>query len=302
MRMIESINVTSGMMTSSSIPETDAPPWESAATYVQGERVRQNHRVYESVQSGNTNHDPSADVTRTWWVDVGATNRWRAFDQLLTPLATLSTGNINYVITLTSRIDSIAMFGLIGSDVRIVTKDGLGVTQYDKTFPLASTRTITGWWDYFFEPFTTTPSLIAWDVPAFTGWTVDITISGAGTRAVGEILLGTNITLGDTLVDTTLGVQDFSIKERDQWGGWQIVERGYSNTVDYRFMIPQDDVGRVRRVIARNRARMCVYSAGPNTDMFGTTVVGFVNLDGLSIPITTNYCFATLSVESLTEE
>lgn len=301
MRMIESIPVTPGMMTSSTVPEDEFPVWQSTETYPLGGKVIQNHRVYESVQAGNVSHNPAADVTRTWWVDIGATNRWRAFDGRLAP-PTSQAETISYVITLNKRIDSVAMFGLLGSTVRIITRNSGGVVQYDETFNLASARLITGWWDYYFQEFQVTPSKIIYDVPAFLGWTIEITIEGGGTLAVGEILLGNNIVLGETLVDTAVGFRDFSLKERDQWGGWEIVERGYSRTVDFRFTLPQDDVDRVYRAILRNRARMCVFSAGPDTDKYGTTVLGFVNEDGLDIPVTTHHCFATLSVEGLTEE
>lgn len=301
MRMIESVPVTPGMLVSSTIPEDDQDPWSGATTYLAGAEVMKGHRVWESVQGGNANRDPETD-DGTWWIDRGATNRWRAFDGKLQPQAGQSS-DVTYVLTLTRRIDAIALFGLTGTEARIVLKDGGGVSQFDETYSLASERQIGGWWDWFFEPFQVVPSLIVREVPGFVGWAVEITISaGSGTRAVGEILLGRSIVLGETLVDTALGFRDFSIKERDQWGGWQITERGYSRTVDFRFSLPQEDVDRVYRAILRNRARMCVFSAGPDTDQFGTTVLGFVNEDGLSIPITTNICFATLSVESLTEE
>ncbi|MBL8560904.1 MAG: hypothetical protein JNN06_01370 [Gemmobacter sp.] len=301
MRLIESIDITPGMLTSSSIAEDDHPAWSSATSYGLGARVIKAHRVWESVQASNLNHDPESDASSTWWVDVGATNRWRAFDSQLAPAVSAST-DIVYVITLNKRIDAIAMFGLIGSSVRLRVLDGASAVQYDQTFELASARQINGWWDWFFAPFELVPSLIINNVPGYLGWRVEITIGGSGSRAVGEILLGRRIELGTSLVGTKVGFRDFSVKERDQWGGWQIVKRGYSRTVDYQFSLPQSDVDRVFRTILRNRARMCVFSAGDDTDEFGLTVLGFVNDDGLSIPVTSPTCFASLSVEGLTEE
>lgn len=301
MRMIESIDVTPGMLTSSSIAEDDHPVWSSATSYGLGARVIKAHRVWESVQASNLNHDPEADTASAWWLDTGATMRWRAFDSQLAAAVTAS-ADIVYVVTLNKRIDAVALFGLLGNSVRVRVLDGASVVQFDQVFDLASSRQIGGWWDWFFAPFTLVPSLVISDVPGYVGWRVEITIRGSGSRAVGEILLGRSIELGTSLVGTKVGFRDFSVKERDQWGGWQIVKRGYSRTIDYQFSLPQADVDRVYRAILRNRARMCVFSAGDSTDQYGTTVLGFVNDDGLSIPVTANLCFASLSVEGLTEE
>lgn len=300
MLMIEPVTVAAGQMTASTIPENDYAAWSGATTYALGARVIKSHRIWESVQGGNLNHDPDLGDA-AWWLDVGATNRWRAFDGQLQPLSTLGS-TIQYTLTLTKKIDAIALFGLVGATVRILIKDGAAVTQYDQTFQLASERIIAGWWDWFFEPFSLVQSLIVQDLPGFVGWSMEITIDGAGTLGVGEILIGKSITLGTALVGTQVGFRSYSIKEVDEWGGFTIVKRGFSRTVDYQFSLDQVDVARVQAAVLRNRDRMCVFSAGEDTEAFGTTVLGFVNSDGLSIPITTNICFATLSVEGLTEE
>lgn len=301
MRMIEPITVTPGMLTSSTVPENDHPAWAVGTTYAQGARVTFDRRIWESVQNGNTGNNPGTDATGGWWVRVEAVNRWRAFDNALTPL-TAQAADITYVLTLTQRVDSVAMFGLIGSSARITIKDTGGATRYDKTFQLASGRVVKDWWDWFFAPFALVPSLIAEKLPGYLGWTLTITIAGTGTRAVGEILIGNTVVLGKSLTGTEAGFRDFSVKEKDQWGNWQVVERGYSSTVDYRFALPDDDVDRVKRTIARNRARLCVFSTGTKSAALGTTILGFINQDGLSIPISGPTCFATLSVEGVTEE
>lgn len=324
MRIIESVTVTPAMMISSSVPENDYPAWSSATTYGLGDRVIHDHAIWESVQPANHNHDPTTDTTNAWWIKFSATNRWRAFDGQLQP-PTSYAGDITYTIALNADIDSVAMFGLVGATARIQVErpvwspadifpnagfwagpfsnaPATSVIDYDQTTQLAGDRIINGWWDYFFAPFSIQPSLVQNDIPGFLGSKLTVTISGSGTQSVGEIIIGVNTRLGDTLVDTALGFRDFSVKERNEWGAWQVVKRGYSKTVEYRFSLTRDDVGRVYRAITRNRARMCVFSAGPGTDNLETTVLGFINEDGLQIPITAQICFATLSVESLTED
>lgn len=300
MRMIERADITPGMMAYSNVPENDAPDWSATTTYQQGDRVIYEHRVYESVQGANAGHTPGAPDSLTWWLDTGATNRWRAFDGTLSPSTTMP-DEVVYRITMTGRMDAVAVFGLIGSSISVVVKDGSGAIVSQSDRPLMTTRTITGWWDYFFAPFSVNPSVVFWDLPLFTGYSVEITILGA-TASVAEIIIGKTIYLGETLTETTMGFRDFSIKERDAWGGWSVVQRGYSRAIDFRFSLPQEDVSRVFAAVTKNRAKMAVFDSGPNAGIVPLTVLGFINEDGISIPITTNICFATLSVEGITEE
>lgn len=302
MRIIESIDVTAGMVASSSVPEDDCDPWSASASYAVDAKVMRSHYIYQAVQAVPAGTDPATDSTATWWSMLSATNMWRPFDQQLSPVTAWSADDIAYSIVLTKKVDAIAMFRLSGLSVRVRVLNGSGAVQYDESFALASSRTVNGWWDYFFAPFETNPSKILTGIPGFVGNTVEITISGSGTKTVGEILLGNLIVLGTSLDGTEPGFTDFSVKTQNDWGDWQITERGYSRTVDYKFTAPKDDVGRILSVVARNRARMCVFDAGEGTEQYGTTILGFIASDGLSAPLTTGISFLTLSVEGLSEE
>ena len=81
MRIIEPYAVTPAMMTDSNVSETEDAPWDSGTTYSSGARVIFDHAIWESVQGSNTGHNPGADTASTWWFRIGATNRWRAFDE-----------------------------------------------------------------------------------------------------------------------------------------------------------------------------------------------------------------------------
>lgn len=300
MWMIERIEISQAMLISSSIPESDYPVWSNAETYSLGERVVSSSRIWESVQDGNYYKTPQSN-SGVWWVDVGATNRWRAFDSSLAPKASAGF-DIYYMLRPSELFDSVAIFGPIGGDVQITIRDLESNIIYDQTLQLAGARDATDWYPYFFAPFPPQESVVVSDLPGVTGAILAVRISGGGQRAVGEIIVGRKVIMGRTLVDTTSGFRDFSTVDRDDWGNQNIVRRGYARTVDYRISIPSDDVRRVSDAVIRNRARICVFSAGDGTDHFGTTVLGVINSDGLSIPITTNVSFATISVDGILED
>ncbi|RLL62804.1 hypothetical protein DYS74_15840, partial [Sinirhodobacter hankyongi] len=114
----------------------------------------------------------------------------------------------------------------------------------------------------------------------------------------GQIVLGRAQVLGETLVDTEIGIEDFSVKERDAFGNFTIVPRPYSDGTKFRFSFPTGDARRIRKILARVRATPAVYYAGDETSQFGTTVYGY--FQNFWIPLTTSVSFGSLEVEGLT--
>ena len=84
MFMIEQIPLGGAELTACSVPETDYPVWSSATAYAIGTRVILTtgvHKVFEAV-AANTNKSPAVEANiGTYWVVVGATNRWKIFDK-----------------------------------------------------------------------------------------------------------------------------------------------------------------------------------------------------------------------------
>jgi hypothetical protein len=90
MKVIKPHVITDLMMLSSSVPETDYPAWASGTTYALGARViRTNvHRVFERLVAGAGTVAPELDTTSPpIWMDVGPTNRWAPFDDVVGTLA-----------------------------------------------------------------------------------------------------------------------------------------------------------------------------------------------------------------------
>ncbi|WP_164880115.1 hypothetical protein [Paenirhodobacter ferrireducens] len=296
MRIIEPIAITDAMLLASNVPETDAPAWDAGASYAVNDQVIRTHAIYKAV-AASTGQDPLADTTSTFWVRLGATNRWRAFDRLISDPVTQE-GDITYSLRPDMLSDAIAFFGLNAASIRVVVTDPVDGVIYDQTRILIDGSAVFDWWSYFFEPITYADQEIVTGVPIYTGVQVDITLASGGTTKVGQIVLGRAQVIGETLVDTEIGIDDFSVKERDAFGNFSIVERAYSDTTRFRFSFPTGDARRIRKILARVRAIPAVYYAGDETGHLGTTVYGF--FQDFSIPLTTNVSFGSLEVEGLT--
>lgn len=296
MRLIEPIVITEAMLLASNVPETDAAAWASGTSYTPGQTVIRSHAVYEAI-TASTGQDPLLDTTGTYWLRLGATNRWKAFDRLISDPVS-QTGDVTYSIKPNTLADAVAFFGLNASSIRVKATDPVDGVIYDVTRSLIDGENVYDGWSYCFEPILYDSQDIFAGVPIYSGVTLDITVTSGGTTQVGQIVIGRDQYLGETLVDTSIGIEDFSIKDRDDFGNAIIVERAYAQTANFRFAFPTDDARRLRGILARVRATPAVYYAGDATSQFGTTIYGFFR--DFSVPLTTTRSFASLEVEGLT--
>ena len=297
MRVVEPIVVTDAELTSSNVPENDFAAWSIATAYTTGQKVIvvSSHRIYEAV-IGNTGNDPVTD-NGTNWLDIGATNRWRVFDKLISDPTTRS-GNIVYTLTPNALSDAVAFFGVDGTSIRVKCTDPVAGVLYDVTRQIIESSAVFDGWSYAFAPITYETQEIFNGLPIYSGVVVEITIASSGTTEVGQIVLGRDQILGETTMGTSIGIEDFSRKDRDAFGNAILVKRAFAQTVDFNFTFPTDGARRVFGVLSRLRATPAVYYADDETSQFGTTLYGFYR--DFSIPLSTSISYATLQVEGLT--
>ena len=263
MKMIVPVAVTSANIMAHSVAPDPESNWSSGLGYTTGNRVIHDAMIYEAVA------DSAAKTpgTGTEWLAVHPIAKLRPFDTKLTTFVGAVDGAIEYEILMPKNGNAIAIFGMSGTSVRIeVPEQG-----FDRTIDLPNQSLIDRWWEWFYGERITTPELILEDVPAYLGTTVTITVTGAG---VSEIVIGNAVSLGETLAGTTVSFRDFSTKEQNTFGDFEVVRRGYSVTIDYSFFVLFDQVRDVQRLVAARRATPTVYYAGPDTDHFGTTTYG----------------------------
>lgn len=296
MNVIEPIIVTDAVLLASSVPETDHPAWSTVATYAPGDRVMvlATHSIYEAV-TASTGQTPVGN-DGTHWLRLGATNRWRAFDQIIGD-AVAHPGDITYSLAPPEIMDAAAFFGLDAAAVTVTVTNALGAVVYSTTVSLVDRTEAVSWFAWFYDPIIYDTEALVVGFPGFPGSTVAISITGAGTTRVGQIVPGRDQSLGRTNTGTSTGIEDFSRKERDEFGRAGILERAFIDRVSFQFSFPPEDARRVKRVLARLRATPAVYYAGDDTTAFGTTVYGFYR--DFDIPLTVGVSFATLEIEGL---
>ncbi len=154
MKIINPITWSASMLTSSTVAETDFTAWSNATAYVAGDKciLTSTHRIYECLVN-HTNAQPDQNLTGDTpkWLDLGATNRHKMFDDKF-GTQTTATDTMTVVITPNLVIDSLALLNMIGDQVTIsCTVSGMG-TIYTKTIPLQTDVGVWDWYTYFLAP------------------------------------------------------------------------------------------------------------------------------------------------------
>jgi hypothetical protein len=128
--------------------------------------------------------------------------------------------------------------------------------------------------------------------------TLRVTLSNAVPRPVACELLavGWRVAVGTTLYGTEAGITDYSRKDRDTFGNVTLIERGYSDTVRYRFAIASDTIAAARQFLASRRALPTGYLGAESA--LATFVFGLYQ--DFAIPIENhNVSVAELTVDSV---
>ena len=306
MRVLIPFTFTDSNLISTSIAEDDYTEWDGTTSYVVGDKVisTTTHRIYEALQD-NTDVDPTTDdADPPFWLDIGATNRWKAFDNKISDPVTVADGvnTIEYELgAFGIPSNSVTLFGLNARTASLVVTDTTDGEVYNKEISLIDNALVNDWFTYFFEPARVKSEAIFESIPPYANANYDITVEDTtdSEPELGQIVLGQEYTLGATNYGTQVSIEDFSRKDRDAFGNAILVERPFAKLIDFDFSINTQETRRTSILLEQIRATPAVYYAGSDTEQFGTTVYGFfrnfsINLEG---PALSN---VTLEVEGLT--
>lgn len=226
------------------------------------------------VHSVNTNYN--VPVTNTaYWLDTGATNRWKMFDGSVQSQTTNPT-SIYTVITTSSFVDTVAFLNTSASSIRVVMTTTDGVV-YDQTKTLSSNLGITDWYSYFYTTIFRQTDVIFEGLPLYASASIAITITNSGTAACGACILGkaTDISYTKKGVEhgARLGIHDYSIKTRDSFGNYTITERAFNRRADYTVFIEGGQVDGIMNLLSSIRAKPTLYIGSGKYS--STAVYGF---------------------------
>jgi hypothetical protein len=295
MKIIKPLGVLPGALTSS-VPEDDYPAWLVGTAYVIGARVMRASRNYE-VLVAHTGRDPAGAATNPpTWLDLGANNRWRMFDDRVSSL-TEQAGSIAVELTPGAVINSIALFNLRGREAVVQLTDPVEGVVYDRAVSLIDAG-VTSMYDWFFAPIGRQTDFVLLDLPAYGTAVLSVTVDNAGdVAAVGHMVMGQQVALGVALYGSGVGITDYSRKTIDEFGQSVILERAFSKRAEFDVKLDTEKAGFVQRLLAGIRAQPVVWVGEASyeaTVLFGYYRDFSISISGPSVSD------ATITVEGLT--
>lgn len=293
--------ITGSGLVYSNVAETDYSVWSSATTYALAARViltsSGTHKIYESLQASNLNHDPL--TSPLWWVEVSPTNRWCAFDTSVSTQTKQST-TINYSVSPGQAVNTVAALNIYGANSLTVTMSSAlaGGTVYTKTVDLTSTPSGSDWWAWFYATRTAPTQAILTDLPSYSDAVISFSFSGGAGLAVGVIMLGRQQAFGVGInYGARVGIQDYSRKEKNDFGDTVLVQRAFAKRANFDMQIAKAEVDSFQNFLSDVRAKPCLWIG--STVYESTTIFGFYKNFDILISYPT-FADCSLELEGLT--
>ena len=297
LRVIKSISMADAMLTATSVQENDHPAWSSGTTYARGDRVimTSTHKIYESLQAGNTGNNPTNSPL--WWVEVSPTNRWKLFDLSNTTQTVVDAADY-YEITPGQAINALALINISGIlTVRVRLTDPRFGLVYDKTADLTFVPSESSWYAWFFEPRTEQNQFVVEDIPSYPNATLRIDVTSSGTAYIGAFIFGSVRSIGlGVQQGVRLGIQDYSRKERNEWGDVVLTQRAFASRVTFQMLVENKQLDNTYRLLTELRATPCLWIG--SSDFNSLSVFGFYNNFDISIAYSV-YSECSIDIEGL---
>jgi hypothetical protein len=298
MKIITPRAITADMLVGCNVPENDYAAWSSSTTYLVGQRCISGHKIYECLIE-HVNADPAANSAgdAPKWIDLGATNRWRMFDNI-NGSATTNATSIAVALT-PGMVDSIALLGVSAASVSISMTDAVDGTVYSSTDSLVVDDDVADWYAYFFADITSKDSVVLTDMPPYANPTVYITVTaGEGeTASVGTLILGKSKYLGETQYSPEIGIVDYSKKTTDDFGNYTVLQRAFSRRFSCDLRVSNTAIRELYSILAAFRATPVVWIGVDASPLL--TVYGFYKTFRIVVPYPTQ-SICTIEIEGLT--
>lgn len=269
--------ITSGSPPGTNVPEDDYAQWSSGTTYAAGDRVIvvSNHTIYESLQAANTNNDPVTETS--WWIQVGPTNRWAAFDTSVSTQTHQST-NITYTLETGIAVNTIAILNLTDAyEINITLtspSSGSPGIVYQETIDLGLTGLFSDWYNWFFGVKQRPTQYIDTSFPAYADGIIEFEIIGGTDLAVGGIAVGQQQRFGRGVrLGARVGIQDYSRKETNEFGETLLVQRAFAKRANFDLFVDKSEVDTLQNYLSALRATPALWIG--STEYESTTVFGF---------------------------
>ena len=279
-------------------------------------------RTYQCV-TGNTGEYPPDD-DGTYWLGLGASNKWKMFDQFVitssysSTAATTGTPSDFEIIINTNKMTELGLFNMNAKDIYVSfstdnsTYTALTQVNYPKEvrllddyYPYTFSRDTKTWTDYLFGEFSWKRDILI-PIPKRSVSYVKVKFSydGVGEYAgCGMCVAGTSYVAGKTQYGAKSGILSYSRKETDSYFGYTYLKKGnYAKIMDIDVMVENAKFNKVFALLAASDGLPVILQG--NNDIDGAInyepflIYGFVRSFDLVLEYPT-YSECTIEFEGL---
>lgn len=299
MKVIKPVPITDVQFVSSNVPETDAPEWNAVVNYAVGDRVIRTatHKAYACIIAGvdSTLPEESVSLASPHWVEEGPTNRWAMFDN---QVSTETVKASPLVIAIKPGIiNSLALINVSGVSVTVEMKyEGEPVYSASRNLDMSE---ITDWYEYFFAGFELISQVVLTGLPPYMNSEITVTIEGTGQVSCGALIAGKAYGIGQIRYEPTVEIQDYSVKQTDEFGTTTFVQRKYAKKLDCALWLENSRINSVFALVAALRAVPSVWIGSDDVRMGILTVFGWYASFSITIPYP-KHSLCTLQIQGLT--
>lgn len=281
-----------------SVDSNDPANWATGA-YVVGDRATYEtttgiHDIYECVAAISGNKPPPEWPLN--WVYVSRVNAHRMYDlsntsQTSYPLL------IDVTITPNTITNVLALFNIQAQSVQVTVDDPTDGIVYDEIISAQSAPSQSTWYNYFFDDITYKKDLIV-NIPSYRSADIQVQINHPTIAKCGTLILGKSVVISDGIHHgASVGIQDYSRKEKDQFGEYNFVRRAYAKRANFTMWIPNESVDATESLLADLSGTPTLYIGDDN--FTSTAILGFYKDFDITIAYAdTSIC--TLQLEGLT--
>lgn len=319
----EPIPLTKDNVTATNIP-VSLPAWATNTLYPIGALVSKDGRSFQSVLEEavsykkdcpkifNVNQNPTLDPpphvpygaedTNTceyrqagmaWWteIDPGVTYVEAMFNHNLLSQAPVD-GNLTITISPGGLYDTVAIFGVRGETATLTADE-----TYFHDLYLWDREIAVDFYDY--GPEVVHSDHVVWllDAPVSGAFTVEVAAL-SGRSAIGNLLVGRRSTFGMTLYNSTVGIVNYSKKDRDVFGNMQLIPRWYQDKVTFLVQAETARAGLVKQLLTQYRNTPCLYVGHDNPERYELQILGLIQDVGMPI-MSSPYSLLELTVEEV---
>lgn len=205
------------------------------------------------------------------WTDYGAINSFAAFDNTLTSQVE---SDVDFTITFEfNRINTIALLNMENMTSVRIRQSG---TDIDKTVSLRDYGALS-LYDLWYQPIKDVKNFKLIDLEWLPSSTVtlDFTVSGVG--KIGAVVSGYLEDLGATLYGSSVGFDDNSVYESDEYGIAKHTKRPAIDVIDAKVIVDNNEVDYVIAKLKERRGTTSLYIGDERDHGFESmTVLGYI--------------------------